>query len=206
MAIVGDEVSTEIGGPRVVGEHQWTTGKLVQVLAGAEVVRCGLSTGGWCTAGEEEDDGDGMQLGHWELGAGVSKTANECGCGAAAREREGVKALQRAVHDGEEVAAGDGSGTSWRAWEKPPGERKEVETGRGGRVDEFCSWRWRSGRGIDGERRWQERRREGSGACQRKTKQGVSGGLIRKFQRVQGPHCNLKFSYCYKGQIEKCST
>jgi hypothetical protein len=46
MAIVGDEVSTEIGGPRVVGEHQWTTGKLVRVLAGAEVVRCGLSTGG----------------------------------------------------------------------------------------------------------------------------------------------------------------
>jgi hypothetical protein len=24
-----------------------------------------------------------------------------------------------------------GSGTSWRAWEKPPGERKEAETGRG---------------------------------------------------------------------------
>jgi hypothetical protein len=35
---------------------------------------------------------------------------------------------------------------------------------------------------------------------------GVSGGLIRKFQRIQGPHCNLKFAHGYKGQMEKCST
>jgi hypothetical protein len=196
----------EIGEDQGVGEHGQVTGKLMRALAEAEEVRCELSTGGWCTAGEERDDGDGMQLGHWKLDAGVSKTASGCGCGAAAREREGVKALQRAGHDGEEVAAGEGSGTSWRAGEKPPGERKEVEAGRGGRVGSCGSWRWRSGRGIDGERRWQERRREGSGARQRKTKQGLSGGLVRKFQGIQGPHCNLNFSYCYKGQMEKCST
>jgi hypothetical protein len=74
------------------------------------VVRCGLSTGGWCTAGEEADGGGEIQLGHWELDAGVSKTASGRGCGAAARERVVVKALQQAGHDGEEVAAGDGSG------------------------------------------------------------------------------------------------
>jgi hypothetical protein len=34
----------------------------------------------------------------------------------------------------------------------------------------------------------------------------MSGGLVRKFQRVQGPLCKLKFSHCYKGQMEKCST
>jgi hypothetical protein len=62
MVLVGDEFSMEIGGPRVVEEHQWTTEKLVQVLAGAEVVRCGLPTGGWCTAGGEEDDGEEMQF------------------------------------------------------------------------------------------------------------------------------------------------
>jgi hypothetical protein len=206
MAIVGDEVSTEIEGPQVVGEHQWTTGKLVQVLAGAEVVRCGLSTGGWCTAGEERDDGEEMPFGFWKLDTGSSSSACGCGCSTAAREREGVKALQRAGHGGEEVAAGDGSGMAWRARVWPRKEREAVGTEGKGRVEVCCSWRWRSGRGIDGERRWQERRREGSGACQRKTKQGVSGGLIRKFQRVQGPHCNLKFSYCYKGQMEKCST
>jgi hypothetical protein len=44
-------------------------------------------------------------------------------------------------------------------------DRGEMTRGR-------CSRRWSSGRGIGGERRWQERRREGSGACQRKTKQG----------------------------------
>jgi hypothetical protein len=87
------------------------------------------------------------------------------------REREEVKALQRAVHDGEEVAAGDGSGTSWRAWEKPPGERKGVGIKGKRRVDEFCSWRWRSGHGIGGERRWQEQHRAGSGGGQRRKKQ-----------------------------------
>jgi hypothetical protein len=45
-------------------------------------------------------------------------------------------------------------------------DRGEMTRGR------CSSWRWSSERGIGGERRWQERRREGSGACQRKTKQG----------------------------------
>jgi hypothetical protein len=103
----------------------------VQVVIEAEEVRCGLPTGGWCSAGEETDGGGGMQLEYWVLDAGVSKTASGRGCGAAAREGEGVKALHRAGHDGEEVAAGNGSGTSWRAWEEPPGERKEAEAGRG---------------------------------------------------------------------------
>jgi hypothetical protein len=60
MVLVGDEFAMEIGGPRVVEEHQWTTKELVQVLAGAEVVQCGLPTGGWCAAGEERDGGGGM--------------------------------------------------------------------------------------------------------------------------------------------------
>jgi hypothetical protein len=42
------------------------------------------------------------------------------------RERERVNAPRWPVHGDQEVAAGDGSGTSWRAWEKPPGERKGV--------------------------------------------------------------------------------
>jgi hypothetical protein len=62
MVLVGDEFSMEIGGPRVVEEHQWTVGKLVQVVIEAKVVRCRLPTGGLCAAGEEEDDGDGIQL------------------------------------------------------------------------------------------------------------------------------------------------
>jgi hypothetical protein len=60
VVIVGDEISMEIGGLRVVEEHQWTTGKLVQVLVEAEEVRCGLPTGVLCAAGEEKDDGDEM--------------------------------------------------------------------------------------------------------------------------------------------------
>jgi hypothetical protein len=63
MVIVGDEVSVEIGVPRMGEEHQWMTGKLVQVLVGAEEVRCGLPTGVLCAVGEKEDDGEEMQLG-----------------------------------------------------------------------------------------------------------------------------------------------
>jgi hypothetical protein len=53
----------EIGEDQGVVEHEQVTGKLVQVLAGAEEVRCGLPTGGLCAAGEEEDDGEEMQFG-----------------------------------------------------------------------------------------------------------------------------------------------
>jgi hypothetical protein len=125
-ALVENRAPVEIGEDQGVVEHEQVTGKLVRALAGAEEVRCELPTGGWCTAGEEADGGEEMPFGFWKLDTGSSSSACGCGCSAAAREGEGIKALQRAVHDGEEVAAGDGSGTSWRAWEKPPGERKGV--------------------------------------------------------------------------------
>jgi hypothetical protein len=171
MVLVGDEFSMEIGGPRVVEEHQWTVGKLVQVVIEAKVVRCGLPTGGLCAAGEEEDDGDGIQLDYWELDAGDSRTACGCGCSAATREREGVKAPGWPVHGDQVVAAGGSLGLPWRARVRPGGERKEVETGRGRRVEGCSSWRWHSGRGIGGERRWQEQHRAGSGGGQRRKKQ-----------------------------------
>jgi hypothetical protein len=44
------------------------------------------------------------------------------------REREEVKALQRAAHDGEEVAAGGSSGMAWRARVRPGKEREAVGT------------------------------------------------------------------------------
>jgi hypothetical protein len=53
-------------------------GKLVQVLVETEEVRCGLPTGVLCAAGEEEDDGEEMQLGFWEMDAGSSRTARRC--------------------------------------------------------------------------------------------------------------------------------
>jgi hypothetical protein len=131
MVLVGDEFVMEIGGPQVVEEHQWTTEELVQVLAWAEVVQCGLPTGGWCVAGEEGDGGGGVQLEYWKLDAGVSKTAGGCGCGAAAREGEGIKAPGWPIHGDQEVAAGGSLGLPWRARMKPGGERKEVKTERG---------------------------------------------------------------------------
>jgi hypothetical protein len=130
-ALVGDRAPVEIGKDQWVVEHEQDTGKLVRVSVGAEEVRCGLPTGVLCAAGEEKDDGEEMQLGYWKLDTGSNRTACGCGCGAAAREREKVKAPGWPAHGDQEVAAGDGSGTSWRAWEKPPGKRKEVETGRG---------------------------------------------------------------------------
>jgi hypothetical protein len=62
-ALVEDRAPVEIGEDQGVVEHEQVTGKLVQVLAGAEEVRCGLPTGGLCAAGEEEDDGEEMQFG-----------------------------------------------------------------------------------------------------------------------------------------------
>jgi hypothetical protein len=78
MVIVGDEFSMEIGGPRVVEEHQGTTGKLVPVLVEAEEVRCGLPTGVPCAAGVEGDGGGGMQLGRSKLGSGSNRIGRVC--------------------------------------------------------------------------------------------------------------------------------
>jgi hypothetical protein len=77
-ALVGDKVLVEIGEEQWVVEHEQATGKLVQVLVEAEEVRCGLPTGVLCAAGAEEDDGEEMQLGCWEMDAGSSRTARRC--------------------------------------------------------------------------------------------------------------------------------
>jgi hypothetical protein len=53
------------------------------------------------------------------------------------------------------VAAGGGSGSSWRARERAAGERKGVGVGRRRRVGTCRSWRWSLGRGAGGEQRWQ---------------------------------------------------
>jgi hypothetical protein len=66
-----------------------------------------------------------------ELGSGTGGIERRGEGNAAAREREEVKARWWAVHGDEEVAAGEGSGSSWRAREGPPGERKW--TGKGWR-------------------------------------------------------------------------
>jgi hypothetical protein len=134
MLLVGDEFPMEFGGPQMVEELQWTVEKLVQVVIEAEEVRSGLPTGGWCAAGEEGDGGGGMQLKHCNLDVVVSQTASGRGGGAAAREGGRVNAPRRPVHGDQEVAAGGSLGLPWRARVRPPGERKEVEAGRGGRV------------------------------------------------------------------------
>jgi hypothetical protein len=77
-ALVGNEAPVENGGQQLVVEHEQATGKLVQVLIGAERVRCGLPTGVPCAAGAEEDGGGGMRLGRSELGTGSSRIG--CGC------------------------------------------------------------------------------------------------------------------------------
>jgi hypothetical protein len=43
----------------------------------------------------------------------------------------------------------------------------------------------------------------GSGAARGGRSRRLSEGLFCEIQRFQGPHCNLKFSHCYKGQMEK---
>jgi hypothetical protein len=102
----------------------------VPVLIGAGVSWCGLPTGVPCAAGAKGDGGGGM----WVECSGSGSGAGGIECRhhreANARERQEVKARWRALHGDEEVAAGDGSGASWRAREKPPGERKEVGIGR----------------------------------------------------------------------------
>jgi hypothetical protein len=125
--IVADEAPVEIGGQQLVVEHEQATGKLVQVLIGVERVRCGLPTGVPCTAGAEEDGGSEVWFGRSELDSGIEGIERRDEGNAAAREKEGVKALGWAVHGDEEVAAGGGSGSSWRAREARKGE----ERGRG---------------------------------------------------------------------------
>jgi hypothetical protein len=127
----------------------------MRALVEAEEVRCGLSTGGWCAAGGERDDGEEMPFGHWELDAGVSKTASGGECGAAAREREGVKVLQRAGHDGEEVAAGGGSGCRGTRGRSHQGREKKSRLG--GKDAWRCAAAGGGARVVcaGGERRWQ---------------------------------------------------
>jgi hypothetical protein len=121
-ALVGGEVSVGIGRQQRVVEHEQATGKLARGWIGAEEVWCWLSTGVPCVAGAEEDGGGGMWLGRSELGTGSSRTVCRRWSGAAARERPRVKARRWAVHGDEEVAAGGGSGSSWRARARPERE------------------------------------------------------------------------------------
>jgi hypothetical protein len=72
----------------------------------------------------------------------------------------------------------------------PERERSRSGEGKGRRVGEETSRRWCSGRGIGGERRWQERRREGSGARQRKTKQRCQGDLFVISKEFRDPSVN----------------
>jgi hypothetical protein len=129
-ALVGNKAPVEIGGQQLVVEHEQATGKLVQVLIGAERVRCGLPTGVPCAAGAEEDSGGEVWFGRSELDFETGGIERRGEGNAAAREREGVKAWRWAVHSDEEVAAGEGSGSSWRAREaRKGGEQRRGKQG-----------------------------------------------------------------------------
>jgi hypothetical protein len=102
--------------------------------------------------------------------------------------------LQRwAIHGDEEVAAGGGSGSSWRARARPGREGSRGRRGKGRRVGMCRNWRWSSGRGAGGKRRWQERNRGESGGARGRRSREVSRGLVCDFRKVQGPLCKLKF-------------
>jgi hypothetical protein len=138
-ALVGGEVPVEIGRQQRVIEHEQATGKLARGWIGAEEVWCWLSTGVPCVAGAEEDGGGGMWLGRSELGTGTEGIECRSQGNAVAREREKVKARRWAVHGDEEVAAGRGSGSSWRAREGPPGERTWTGKRRRRRMEKFSA-------------------------------------------------------------------
>jgi hypothetical protein len=90
----------------------------------------GLPTAVPSVARVRGDGGGGMWVERSELGSGTGGIERRGDGNAAAREREEVKARRWAVHGDEEVAAGEGSGSSWRAREGPPGERKWTGKGR----------------------------------------------------------------------------
>jgi hypothetical protein len=134
-ALVGGEAPVEIGRQQVVNEHERASGKLAQGWIGAVEVWCWLSTGVPCVAGAEKDGGGGMWLGRSEIGTGTRGTGCRSKGNAVARERPRVKASGWTVHGDDEVAAGGGSGSAWRARERPPGERRWTRRGRGQRVE-----------------------------------------------------------------------
>jgi hypothetical protein len=139
VALVGGGAPVEIGRQQRVVEHEQATGKLARGWIGAEEGWCWLSTGVPCVAGAEEDGGGGMWLGRSELGTGTERIECRSQGNAVACEREEVKARRWAVHGDEEVAAGGGSGSSWRARKGPPGERTWTGKGRRRRVEKFSA-------------------------------------------------------------------
>jgi hypothetical protein len=90
----------------------------------------GLPTAVPSAAGVGREEQRGMWVERSELGSGMGGIEHRGEGNAAACEREEVKARRWAIHDDEEVAAGEGSGSSWRAREGPPGERKWTGKGR----------------------------------------------------------------------------
>jgi hypothetical protein len=138
-ALVGGEAPVEIGRQQVVNEHERASRKLAQGWIGAEEVWGWLSTGMPCAAGARGDGGGEMWLGRLEIGTGTRRTGCRSKGNAVARERPSVKASGWTVHGDEEVAAGRGSGSSWRAREGLPGERTWTGKGRRRRVEKFSA-------------------------------------------------------------------
>jgi hypothetical protein len=138
-ALVGGEVPVEIGRQQRVVEHEQATVKLARGWIGAEEVWCWLSPGVPCVARAEEDGGVGMWLGRSEIGTGTRGTGCRSKGNAVACERPRVKASGWTVHGDEEVAAGGGSGSAWRARERPPGERTWTGKGRRRRVEKISA-------------------------------------------------------------------
>jgi hypothetical protein len=116
-----------------------------------------------CAAGAKGDGGGGMWVERSELGTRTGGIERRRHRKAVAHERQEVKVSGWTIHGDEEVAAGGGSGSSWRARVRAAGERKGVGVGRRRRVGTCRSWRWSLGRGAGGKRRWQEQSRGGSG-------------------------------------------
>jgi hypothetical protein len=100
---------------------------------------------------------------------------------ANARERQEVKALWRALHGDEEVAAGDGSGCRGARARGHQGRGKRSGLGgddawagvaAGGGAREVCA---------GGERRWQAQRAERKRRARGRRSREVSGGLVCDF-------------------------
>jgi hypothetical protein len=91
------------------------------------------------------------------------------------------------------VAAGRGSGSSWRSRARPGREGTAAGKARGD------AWACVAAGGgaqgpmpaVSGGGRAEQR--EGSGGARGRRSRQESEGLVRDFQRVQGPLCNLKF-------------
>jgi hypothetical protein len=165
----------------------------VHRLIGVRMVWWGLPMIVPCAARAEEDGGGGMWVECSELGSGTGGVERSDEGSAIARARERVKAPGWSVHGGKEVAAGEGSGSSWRARAKPGGKRKRNGRGRRRRVEKFSAGggaRGAASATSGGGRSNAER--EAARPRGRRSNE-VSEGLVRDFQRVQGPVCKLKF-------------